>query len=306
MRFVICIALFLPALYAQPEIPAWCRSLPRPQFQTLKRIPAADPWFEVYAVASDVFAIYEPHQSEETIGYLIAGARQALLFDTGMGIGDIRKVVAGLTKLPVMVLNLHTHGDHVGGNWQFDSVYGMDTDFTRANARGSREQAQSEIGPGEICGDLPKGFDRSQYATRPWKIQGYKHDGDRIDLGGRSVEIVATPGHTPDSICLFDREHGLLFTGDTYYAGRIWLYRPETDLHAYGASVKRLATLAPLVKIVLGAHNLPVSPPSVLGQLASAFEAVRAGKVSSSPAASGQVVYRVDGMAFLMAAPRRD
>ena len=51
-------------------------------------------------VAPAVFAIYEPHQSEETISYLIAGDRQALLFDTGMGIGDIRKVTAELTRLP--------------------------------------------------------------------------------------------------------------------------------------------------------------------------------------------------------------
>jgi glyoxylase-like metal-dependent hydrolase (beta-lactamase superfamily II) len=56
-------------------------------------------------------------------------------------------------------------------------------------------------------------------------------------LAGRPLEIVATPGHTPDGVSLFDREHGPLFTGDTYYPGAIWLYRPETNLEAYGVSV---------------------------------------------------------------------
>src|SRR5580692_10868429 len=147
-----------------------------------------------------------------------------------MGIADIKKIVSRLTSRPVVVLNSHTHDDHVGGNWQFNSIYGLDTAFTRENAKGSTADAQAEIAPGEICGDLPKGFDRKAYATRPWKITEYKHDGDRVDLGGRSLEIFATPGHTPDAVCLLDRVSGLLFTGDTYYPGRIWLNAPETNL----------------------------------------------------------------------------
>src|SRR5580704_5498609 len=161
------IALFASAAFAQ--IPSWCRALPRAEYSTLKRIPLNDAWFEVYDVAPGVFAIYEPHQSEETIGYLITGSKQALLFDTGMGIGDLKKITTQLTKLPIVVMNSHTHQDHVGGNWQFQTIFAIDTDFTRNNARGSRDAAQSEIAPGEICGDLPPGFDRAAYATKPWK-----------------------------------------------------------------------------------------------------------------------------------------
>jgi glyoxylase-like metal-dependent hydrolase (beta-lactamase superfamily II) len=302
--FAVCAAFAAATLQAQGNLPDWCRSLPRQEYKTLRRVPVSQPWFEVYEPAPAVFAIYEPHQAEETIGYLIVGGKSALLFDTGMGIGDIRKVTGELTKLPIVVLNSHTHNDHVGGNWQFDTIYGMDTDFTRANARGSREDAQSEIAAGQICGELPKGFDPKTYATRPWKIAAYKHDGDRIDLGGRSVEILATPGHTPDAISLLDRDHGLLFTGDTYYPGTIWIYRPETDLQAYGASVRRLAALTPGIKTVLGAHNIPMASPSVLPRLVTAFDAVRAGKVRASPESSGKVVYKVDGFSFLMRAPQ--
>src|SRR5579859_5807077 len=105
-----------------------------------------------------LFPHYEPHQAEEIISYLIVGTKQAVLFDTGMGIADIHKVVRQLTSRPVVVLNSHTHNDHVGGNSLFSFIYGMDTPFTRANAKGSRDDAQAEIAPGMICGDLPKGF----------------------------------------------------------------------------------------------------------------------------------------------------
>jgi glyoxylase-like metal-dependent hydrolase (beta-lactamase superfamily II) len=54
------------------------------------------------------------------------------------------------------VLNSHTHNDHVGGNWQFQYIFGMDTAFTRANAKGSREDAQAELAKDDLCGDLPK------------------------------------------------------------------------------------------------------------------------------------------------------
>lgn len=290
-------------LFAQSSIPEWCRALPRPEYKTLERIPVSDPWFEVYKVVPGVFAIYEPHQAEETIGYLIVGERRALLFDTGMGISDIKKVTAELTRLPIVVLNSHTHDDHVGGNWEFSSVYGMDTDFTRANARGSRDDAQAEITPDQICGVLPKGFDAKAYATRPWKITAYTHDGDHFDLGGRTLEVIATPGHTPDAISLIDRANGLLFTGDTYYPAPIWLFRPETDLDAYATSIRRLTALAPQIKVVIGAHNIPVASPAVLARLVVAFDAVRAGKIKAVPDSPGKVLYKVDDISFLMLAP---
>jgi glyoxylase-like metal-dependent hydrolase (beta-lactamase superfamily II) len=295
LAFVLC-----TALAAAAGIPEWCRPLPRPEYKTLTRVPVPDPWFEVYRVAPGVFAIYEPHQAEETISYLILGNKRALLFDTGMGTSDLKKVTDQLTPLPIVVLNSHTHNDHVGDNWEFQTVYGMDTGFTRRNARGARADAQAELAPGQICGSLPRGFDPKPYVTRPWKISAYLHDGERLDLGGRTLQVLATPGHTPDAISLFDRAHGLLFTGDTYYPATIWLYRPETDLRAYDASIRRLAALVPQVKVVLGAHNVPVAPPSVLPRLVAAFEQVRAGKIPATPDSAGKVIYHVGGFSFLM------
>jgi glyoxylase-like metal-dependent hydrolase (beta-lactamase superfamily II) len=299
---------FLPSLaVAQTkEIPEWCRALPRPEYKALARVLPDEAWFEVYKVFPGVFAIYEPHQAEEVISYLIVGTKQALLFDTGMGIGDIRRVVTQLTSRPVVVLNSHTHNDHVGGNWQFTFVYGMDTSFTRTNAKGSSEDAQAELASDMICGNLPKNFDAKTYRTKPWRVSLFVRDGFRINLGGRTLEILSTPGHTPDAISLIDRTNGLLFTGDTYYPAPIWLYRPETDLDAYVNSVQRLVALAPQVKLVLGAHNIPVAQPSVLAELLAAIQAVREGQGTVKPAGDGKEIHTLRGFSFLLSAAHKE
>ena len=305
--FLLCVLCAGASVLNPPTTAAqtrdWCKELPRPEYKTLERVPVSDPWFEVYKVAADTYAIYEPHQSEEVISYLILGKQKAILFDTGMGIGDLKQVVGELTKLPIVVLNSHTHDDHVGGNWQFKTIYSMDTKFSRQNAKGSREDAQAEIAPNEICGELPENFDAKSYTTKPWHITKYIHDGDKLDLGGRIIQVLATPGHTPDAITLYDRANGLLFTGDTYYPAAIWLYRPETNLDLYNISIQQLAILSlrdPPLKLVLGAHNIPVAPPSVLPELVQAFADFRAGKAACKPDQPGRQVCTAGKFSFLV------
>jgi glyoxylase-like metal-dependent hydrolase (beta-lactamase superfamily II) len=282
--------------------PQWCRDLPRPAYQKLERIVVPDPWFEVYRIRPGVFAIYEPHQFEEVISYLILGDKKAVLFDTGMGIGDIQKTVRGLSSLPVIVINSHTHNDHVGDNWRFHdiNVLAGGGDFSRQNAKGSIADAQAELAPDALCGQLPAGFDAKTYATKPFHVTHWLHDGEKIDLGGRILEVIATPGHTPDAVSLLDAGNGLLFTGDTYYPGPIYLYRPETDLDAYVASMEKLVALAPRLKLLLPSHNVPVADPAELARVLDGIKQVRAGKIKSVPYEGGKWQYKFEGFSFLM------
>src|SRR5215469_18180700 len=175
----------------------------------------------------------------------------------------------------------------------------MDTNFTRENAKGSSSDAKAELAPGEICGQLPRGFDAKSYSTRPFQITHVLHDGDKIDLGGRVLQVIATPGHTPDSIMLLDEANGLLFTGDMFYAGPIYLYRPETDLDAYVASMKKVSALAPRLQLLLPAHNVPVAGPSYLPRVVEAIEQVRSGKLKGVYQ-NGSWMYNFTGFSFRM------
>ncbi len=279
----------------------WCDELPRAAYAPLERVPVSDSWFQVYRVSPGVFAIYEPYQFQEVISYLIVGSERAILFDTGMGISRIHPVVSELTRLPLRVVNSHTHFDHVGGNADFDTVLGMDTTFTRRSAEGLPHAAvQGEVAPEALCRALPEGVVAESYRIRPFQISGLLKDGERLDLGDRTLEVLSVPGHTPDAIALLDRAAGLLWTGDTFYEGPIWLFVPETDFEAYAASVERLAQLVPQLRLLLPAHNTPVAAPRRLEQLKAAVAAIRAGTAKSHPETEARVEYEFEGFSLLL------
>ena len=291
-----------PEAQGEPLPTDWCRELPRPQYKTLDRVSITDKWFEVYRIRPGVFAIYEPHQFEEVISYLIVGSESALLFDTGMGMGDLRKTVDQLTRLPITVLNSHTHYDHIGGNWQFQNILGVDHPTARHNAEGAtHEQLRDVVLPERFCGDLPPGFKPDRYAIPPFKVSRYVKEGEMLDLGGRKVEVLLTPGHAPDALCLLDRENRLLFTGDTFYAGPIFLYVPDTDVAAYGRSIEKLTKLVPQLDLLLPSHNFPAAKPEMLTKLSDAFRQVQSGNAPFT-LAGGRREYKFDGFSLLMAA----
>ena len=100
---------------------------------------------------------------------------------------------------------------------------------------------------------------RHEPHLRPSDLAHLRHsvrDDEVLELGDRRLEILRTPGHTPDSICLLDRANGLLFTGDTYYSGEIYLWTPETSVADFAASIGKLVGLEPgLKKTAAGART---------------------------------------------------
>jgi len=304
VSLVLAPVLMLGACGGEDEEPAWCQNLPRAAYDTLElAFTSAGGWFQVYRIRPGVHAIYEPHQFQEVLSYLIEGEERALLFDTGMGIAPIRPVVERITDLPVTVFNSHTHPDHVGGNHAFDRVVALDTEYTRRHAREgfSQERMASQVAPDALCRPLPSGTDPGSYRIEPWTIAGTVADGERIELGGRAVEVLHIPGHAPDAAALLDPERGLLFTGDTFYEGPIYLFGEETDLDAYRATVARLADLSPSLELLLPGHNVPASPPHLLRVLDEAVASVLRGEVEGEARSGGRVEYLFEDFTLLLA-----
>jgi len=255
-----------------------CDSVPRPENARLLLSTFSDDWFQVYETANGVFSIVEPYQLQETISHLIVGEDRALLFDTGVGLLSIKAVVERITNLPVIVLNSHTHYDHVGGNWEFSTVLAIDSDYTRANMEGfANDRISADFLPEAFCKGAPEGSDVTSFYTKPWKQSRYVEDGEVLDLGGRKLKVLHVPGHTPDSVALLDVENRLLFSGDSWYDASLWLFARETSLQDYEASISRLATLNSDVDFLLGAHNSARVDAGRLQAVVDAFHKIRAG-----------------------------
>lgn len=308
----LVVALSAFAACARPKTPPlaagaserWCKSIPRRANAALERVKVTSDWFDVYRVTDGVFAIVEANQFQEAISYLIVGTKQALMFDTGIGLMPIRPVAEQLTNLPIEVLNSHTHYDHVGGNAEFDRILAMDTPYTRANESGfTHAELAGEVASESFCHGAPKGADTAGFHTRAWKPSRIIADGDTVDLGGRVLEIIGAPGHTPDALALLDRAHGLLWTGDTYYDATIWLYVPETDLDAYERSIARLAALAPSLTRLLPAHNTASANPAHLAEARDAIRQVRSGAVKGEEQSGNRVVFWFPAFAILTSKP---
>ena len=128
--------------------------------------------------------------------YLLEGDDRALLIDAGAWMPHLAETVAKLTDKPVMVALTHGHGDHVGGVITFPEVWISPADT-------------SMIGQG----------------ARHYGIKmNLLSDGEIIDLGGRQIEVLATPGHTSGSITFFDKERGYGFSGDAFGSTNLLLF----------------------------------------------------------------------------------
>lgn len=280
----------------------WYEKLPREAWSLYEKVDQPDPWFEVYKLTDSVFAIYEDGQFEEVISYLVIGEKKAALIDTGNGIGDIKKIVDGLTDLPVMVLNTHTHGDHIGGNKDFDMIAAFETEFShdRADKGQSREQMGHYLDGDMVWKPLPPGLDRENWKIHPFKVTQWLKDGDVIDLGGKKLEILHTPGHTPDSICILDRANKVFWTGDSFYPAPIYVYAPTTNLDQFIESFRKMTELIPEYEWVMPSHNEPKMEKHLIKECYEAAISIRDGTAGeySEGVASGIKVHRHDYARF--------
>ena len=135
--------------------------------------------------------------------YIVEGEESALVIDAGVDIKDYDKVVSQITSKPVTLVATHVHPDHTGKSIvYFDEIYINAADMV--NVASMMPDYKGEI--------------------------KYLYDGQVFDLGGREIEVIFTPGHTPGSTTFFDKAAGYGFSGDAFGSGNLLLTTNFTTL----------------------------------------------------------------------------
>lgn len=230
-----------------------------------------DDWYAVEEIVPGLFGIGEPKYQWLNWNYLIVGRGRALLFDTGPGLRDITPVVASLTDKPLTVLLSHLHFDHSGNFHRFADTALADLPVLRACERDGLFHAPDDM---YLASDAHAPF--VSHTVRHWWPIGH-----RVDLGGTELEIVTTPGHSPESISLHDRQRGLFLAADFLYFGDLYGQTPGASLPDYLASAETLhGRLAPGT-LILAAHgeegtdHAPRLSLDDLSDLATVLRAIR-------------------------------
>ncbi|HWC97312.1 MAG TPA: MBL fold metallo-hydrolase [Candidatus Sulfopaludibacter sp.] len=193
------------------------------------------PDWQVHAYNEDFYILRESGCTnyEKPFLYLIFGKDKALLEDTGAGKSDAARVVAdviakwsaakGRGPIPLIVAHSHAHGDHVAGDAGFRGM------------------------PNTTMVPLTVEATREFFAISQWP------DGaGQIDLGDRILDVIPIPGHDTLSIAFYDRQTGILLTGDSLYPGRLYV----RDFPEFVRSTNRLVefTRGKTVTHILGTH----------------------------------------------------
>lgn len=286
LLFALALALLLAATLLIPfrrHVLLWIYAAlvaPPPLLEPTEEGPGVrwfDDYYTVERIDEQTIAIGEPRYAQQVFSYLILGQERAVLFDSGPGLRDIRPVVEALTALPVTAVPSHLHYDHVGNHDRFDSVAVVDLPHLRERAQGGvlRPTRWEHLGFTE---DVP---------VPELRVTEWLAPGALLELGGRSLEVLHVPGHTRESIALFDREREQLFSGDFIYPGPLVAMVPGSSMGDYLRTAERLAERLPASVALLTAHrSVPPGAPVLaygdLVDLRGALDEIRQGEREGS------------------------
>ncbi|MDE0046099.1 MAG: MBL fold metallo-hydrolase [bacterium] len=219
------------------------------------RIATPGTWYETTALEDGVTHVHEPFIKAffRCNIWHVRGRDRDMLVDSGMGVVSLVEQVALVAERPCLAVASHTHFDHIGCHHEFAERLchpheaGLMAQPTRANTL-----ADPYVTDDIFTRRPPGPYSSRSYAVRSAPATRLVNEGDRVDLGDRSFEVMHTPGHSPGSIMLWEAATGILFSGDTVYDGPLIDDAYHSDREAYAVTMKRIHDLP--VRVVHGGH----------------------------------------------------
>ena len=233
-------------------------------------LQVAEQWFDIKAISDRITVIIEPHVAivEQANMWLVRGRDYDLLVDAGMGICSLKNAISHLLDKPVIAVATHTHMDHVGSLHEFEHrlihpaeahILKSPSDYPVLCAthwpKGMRAELEKGYDVPDVLIDaLPtEDFDPMAFRTVGTEPTRLVEEGDTIELGDATFEVIHLPGHTAGGIGIWEEATGTLFTGDTIYDGPLLDEIVGSDIDDYVATMKRLKELP--VEVVHAGHD---------------------------------------------------
>lgn len=228
-------------------------------------------WFDHKRIDDDITVIWEPYVDPllRCNIWLVRGRDRDILVDSGLGVISLKQAVNQLFEKHVTAVATHYHLDHVGSLCDFDDrvIHALEAPLLQDSSfKGgllktdfSAEEVAVIEGlgyplPDELLTALPhKGYDLRTYNTPRTTATQTVQEGDVIDIGSRRFEVLHFPGHSPGSIGLWERESGILFSGDAIYDGPLLDRLHDSSIPDYVTTMKRLRELP--VRVVHAGHD---------------------------------------------------
>lgn len=179
--------------------------------------------YQVYKIDDHTWRLEDPFH---TYLYLAEGEKKAALIDAGNGFPGLKEQVAALTDKPVTVILTHGHFDHTGGAGEFSSCMVHEADEPVLFQGFDHDTRKKQMEHFQKLFSVPLSSETMSYlinARAPENLEFFQ-DGQKLELGGRTLEVVETPGHTRGSVCFLDEKNGYLFAGDTGCNREILVY----------------------------------------------------------------------------------
>jgi len=249
-------------------------------------LPIAETWFLRTRYPNAITLLSESHIDPFARCNIwhVRGRDRDLLIDTGLGLRSLRAAAADLFAHPVTAVLTHSHFDHIGGAYEFTervahhserAALAQPAGFSGLTARAlgddfvRRIQAAGYDLPQRLLTALPAaGFALDEFAVRSAPLTASVGDGDVIDLGDRAFEVLHVPGHSAGSIALFERQTGILFSGDAVYDGPLLYDLPGSSIAHYACTLRRLLALEPGT---IHAGHEPSFGPDRLREIADSY-----------------------------------
>ena len=201
----------------------------------------------------------EPMGSEYDLNMgLLLGVKRNYIIDTGLGSNSVRPVLdyIGDDKKPIIVINTHCHWDHIWGNWVFADSLIISHKLCRELEDKYWDDALRDFAA-SIDGEVRK------------RLPDFVFEG-RLYFPEDGVCIFHSPGHSPDSISVFDEFDGILYAGDNIGDNddKIlpWI---DTDRETFRDLLEVYGKYD--FDFCISGHNKP-QPKSVLARMAAALE----------------------------------